>query len=35
MKQEDKEYLGALTTMAVLAAISIILIVQVIFRIWN
>jgi Co/Zn/Cd efflux system component len=35
MKQDDKEFLGALTTMAVLAAISILLIVQAIFRIWN
>jgi len=35
MKQEDKEFLGALLTMAVLAGISILLIVQAIFRIWN
>jgi hypothetical protein len=28
MKQEDKEFLGGLTTMAVVAAVAILLIVQ-------
>jgi hypothetical protein len=35
MKQDDKEFLGALTAIMVVAAISIVLIVHVIFRIWN